>query len=75
MMSDLRGTNTRMDERLEHLTDLAGEDSTIGRLELLDACSNYAVGLCYRPGDVDRVAATLYELTTELAYARRVNAA
>lgn len=60
-----------MNEILETLTQLANDDTTLGHLELLDTCYTTAATLCQRPHDIDRVAAVVYELVTEVAYARR----
>jgi hypothetical protein len=69
-LSHPTGTNASMDPALDRLAVLAEASGTTGRLDHLDACNTLAVGLCMRPGDVDRVGYALYELSTEIAYLR-----
>lgn len=75
MMSDPRANVTTVNPQLEHLVELAQDHTPLGQLAFLDAIMNATIQHTTRPGDIEKCAEVLYELTTELAYTRaKVNA-
>jgi hypothetical protein len=70
-MSDPSATMLNVRPSLETLTHLSARPDATSQVEFLDHLNTYAVQLCQRPGDWQRVARNLQELVQEVNRCRR----